>query len=55
MDTTLAIIILVAVMYFVIIICAILFIMNKRKNIFTQTIDPKPQQTFQVKQEKKNS
>ncbi|WP_168193871.1 hypothetical protein [Lysinibacillus sp. SGAir0095] len=54
MDTTLAIIILVAVMYFVIIIGAIIFIMKKRKNIFKQTIDAKPLQTFQPSQEKKN-
>ena len=53
-DTTLAIIILVAVMYFIIIIGAIIFIMNKRKNIFKQTIDPKPEQPFQNNQEKEN-
>ncbi|MDI7740378.1 hypothetical protein QMK38_00055 [Lysinibacillus fusiformis] len=54
MDTTFAIIILVAVMYFVIFIGAIIFIMKKRKSIFKQTIDPKPKNFIQTSKENKN-
>lgn len=54
METTFAIIILVAVMYFVIFIGAIIFIMKKRKSIFKQTIDPKPKNFIQTSKENKN-
>lgn len=42
MDITLAIIILVAVMYLLIIIGAIFFLRKRKKGMFTQKIDPKP-------------
>ncbi len=52
MDITLAIIILVATIYLLIIIGAIFFIRYKRSGMFKQTIDPKPQQNnFDIKKE----
>lgn len=39
MDTTLAIIILVAIMYLIIIIGAIIFIVSRKRGAFKQTID----------------
>ncbi|WP_156111902.1 hypothetical protein [Ureibacillus manganicus] len=52
MDITLAIIILVAVMYLIIIIGALLFIRNRKKGMFKQTVDPKPlQNNYEPKKE----
>ncbi|WP_186278850.1 hypothetical protein [Lysinibacillus sp. BW-2-10] len=51
--TTLSIIVLVGIIYLLIIIGAFLFIINKRKGTFTQTIDPKPGQRFQPNEELK--
>lgn len=54
MDATLAIIILVSVMYFVIIIGAVIFILKKRKSNFKQKTDLKLDQTFKTSQVEKN-
>lgn len=52
MDITLAIIVLVAVIYLLIIIGAIFFIRYRKKGMFKQTIDPKPlQNNFESKKE----
>lgn len=54
MDITLAIIVLVGVIYFILIIGAILFIKNKKKGFFTQTVDPKPQESMSTHEELKD-
>lgn len=47
MDSTLAIIILVGVIYLIIMIGVTIFIISKKRGIFKQTIDPKPYQSFE--------
>jgi len=54
LDITLAIIILVAVIYLLIIIGAVFFIKYRKRGMFEQTIDPKPHQnTFDIKKDDK--
>ena len=54
MDITLAIILLVAVIYLLIIIGAVFFIKYRKNGMFKQTIDPKPDQNnFELKKENK--
>ncbi|SOC36654.1 LPXTG cell wall anchor domain-containing protein [Ureibacillus acetophenoni] len=54
MDITLAIIILVAVMYLLIIIGGIFFLRKRKKGMFTQTVDPKPvQNKYDLKKDDK--
>lgn len=43
MDATLGILVLVAIIYLLVIIGVIIFIINKKRGNFKQTIDPKPQ------------
>lgn len=54
LNITLAIIVLVGVIYFILIIGAIIFIKNKKKGFFTQTVDPKPEQSLQTHEELKD-
>lgn len=51
LDPTLSILVLVAIMYLLIIIGIILFFVNKKRGSLKQTIDPKPEEQFNVKDE----
>ncbi|NLY78564.1 MAG: hypothetical protein GX072_01290 [Lysinibacillus sp.] len=50
LDATLSILILVAIIYLIFIILGFVFIMKKRGSM-KQTIDPKPDQNFNVRNE----
>lgn len=51
LDATLGILILVAIIYLLIFIGAIVFIVNKKRGTFKQTVDPKPGQYVNEKDE----
>ncbi|MGE7667130.1 hypothetical protein ACQKMN_15585 [Ureibacillus composti] len=53
MDTTLAILVLVAIIYVLIIIGAVVFIVSRKRGVFKQTIDPMPIQQFTNEKESK--
>jgi len=53
LDTTLAILVLVAIIYVLIIIGAVVFIVSRKRGAFKQTIDPMPVQQFTNEKESK--